>query len=269
MHEIYPLTIIADRYCDTYSGGKFTAWNMDYYEIPTEPAEDDVTCMRFWGKTKIPVGRGETPQEAVEDLKRRLEALKMASHKYKIREICGDWALDIHWGNRTIVLYFNSRNNAELVKSILEWEDAHPNEPEYREYTCPNCHHTWLEDRDASDYPEYCPGCGDLLHKEENEPLTLEQLRKMDGEPAWWDDGDGSCWGIISVYGAGMWGGMPFFRGRWREVSFEYNIEERKMKIYRHPPEGGEGDADTRTYQRASWCRPISRKGISYGRECT
>lgn len=49
-----------------------------------------------------------------------------------------------------------------------------PNEPEYREYTCPNCHHTWLEDRDASDYPEYCPGCGDPLHKEENEPLTCK-----------------------------------------------------------------------------------------------
>lgn len=52
----------------------------------------------------------------------------MASHKYEIREICGDWALDIHFGNRIIALYFNSRNNAELVKSILEWEDAHPNE---------------------------------------------------------------------------------------------------------------------------------------------
>ena len=25
-------------------------------------------------------------------------------------------------------LYFNSENNADLVKSILEWEDAHPNE---------------------------------------------------------------------------------------------------------------------------------------------
>lgn len=71
-----------------------------------------------------------------------------------------------------------------------------------------------------------------------NEPLTLEQLREMDGDPAWWDDGDGSCWGIISVDSAGMWGGMPFFRGRWREVNFEYNIEERKMKIYRRPPEG-------------------------------
>lgn len=33
-----------------------------------------------------------------------------------------------------------------------------------------------------------------------NEPLTLDELREMDGEPAWWDDGDGSCWGIISVF---------------------------------------------------------------------
>lgn len=48
--------------------------------------------------------------------------------KYEIREICGDWALDIHWGRKTIVLNFNSRENAELVKAILEWEDAHPNQ---------------------------------------------------------------------------------------------------------------------------------------------
>ena len=71
-----------------------------------------------------------------------------------------------------------------------------------------------------------------------NDPLTLEELRKMDGEPAWWDDGEGSCWGIISVDSAGMWGGIPFLRGRWRQVNFEYNIEERKMRIYRRPPEG-------------------------------
>lgn len=76
MNEIYPLTIINDRYTGTYSGGIFTAWNMDYYEIPTDPDEDDVTCMLFWAKTDIIVGRGETPQEAVDDLKRRLEALK-------------------------------------------------------------------------------------------------------------------------------------------------------------------------------------------------
>ena len=76
MDEIYPLTIVSDRYGGTYSGGDFTAWNMDYYEIPTDPAEDDVTCMMFWDTTDIVVGRGATPQEAVDDLKRRLEELK-------------------------------------------------------------------------------------------------------------------------------------------------------------------------------------------------
>ena len=70
----------------------------------------------------------------------------------------------------------------------------------------------------------------------QNEPLTIEQLREMNGEPAWWDDSDGGCWGIISVDSAGMWGGIPFFRGRWKQLNFEYNIEERKMEIYRHPP---------------------------------
>lgn len=47
---------------------------------------------------------------------------------YKIRAMVCDWALDIPMGDTTFVLYFSSRNNAELVKEVLEWEDAHPNE---------------------------------------------------------------------------------------------------------------------------------------------
>lgn len=49
-------------------------------------------------------------------------------NEYKIREICGDWALDIPICNEIVSLYFFSRVNAELVKDILEWEDAHPNQ---------------------------------------------------------------------------------------------------------------------------------------------
>nr|DAW41677.1 MAG TPA: DNA-directed RNA polymerase [Caudoviricetes sp.] len=63
-----------------------------------------------------------------------------------------------------------------------------PNEAEYREYTCPYCYHTWLEDRDASDYPNYCPVCRAVLRDGSappNEPLTLEQLREMGGQPYW------------------------------------------------------------------------------------
>ena len=76
----------------------------------------------------------------------------MSANKYNIREICGDWALDIHWGNKTITLFFNSRNNAELVKSILEWEDNHPNAA-----------------------VPYKPTL-----TQPNELLTLEELRKID-----------------------------------------------------------------------------------------
>lgn len=73
-----------------------------------------------------------------------------------------------------------------------------------------------------------------------NEPLSIKKLREMDGQPAWWDDGEGSCWGIISVDTNGQWAGIPFFRGRWNQANFEYDIEGRKMKIYRRPPEGEE-----------------------------
>lgn len=38
---------------------------------------------------------------------------------------------------------------------------------EYRRCVCQNCQHEWLEDRDASDYPNYCPACGEPLGKED------------------------------------------------------------------------------------------------------
>ena len=48
---------------------------------------------------------------------------------YKISEICGDWALQVKGpGLSNNFLFFKSRNNAEFVKVILEWEDSHPNE---------------------------------------------------------------------------------------------------------------------------------------------
>lgn len=50
------------------------------------------------------------------------------AREYEIRPMVCDWALDIPMGDTTFVLHFNSRNNAELVKAVLEWEDAHPNE---------------------------------------------------------------------------------------------------------------------------------------------
>lgn len=46
----------------------------------------------------------------------------------------------------------------DTAVAVLREKDAFENER--RKYTCPKCRHEWWEDRDASDYPNYCPGCG-------------------------------------------------------------------------------------------------------------
>ena len=68
----------------------------------------------------------------------------------------------------------------------------------------------------------------------DNKALTLEQLREMDGKPAYWPED--KSWGIISVDKTGRWSGIPFFRGRWQGVNFEYDIEARGMEVYAYPP---------------------------------
>lgn len=85
------------------------------------------------------------------------------NEKYRIREICGDWALDIPFPGSVVTIFFNSRANAELVKKILIHEDAHPGEavPFEQDY--------------FSDTTKMVP-------------LTLDQLREMYEQPVFIDD---------------------------------------------------------------------------------
>lgn len=47
----------------------------------------------------------------------------------KIRDICGDYALDIPtYNGSNFTLYFNSKKNAENVKRIIEIDGSKPNE---------------------------------------------------------------------------------------------------------------------------------------------
>ena len=64
----YPLTIIKDRYNGCYSGGKYTAWPIDYWDIPGGPDGCDPECSKFWREYEYPVGKGETAQDAINDL---------------------------------------------------------------------------------------------------------------------------------------------------------------------------------------------------------
>lgn len=69
---------------------------------------------------------------------------------------------------------------------------------------------------------------------EAGEPLSLEQLREMDGKPVWIEDLQ--TYGLASVENNGTWEGVPFVIFTENGTKFTYNIEERGLKIYPYPP---------------------------------
>ena len=74
-----------------------------------------------------------------------------------------------------------------------------------------------------------CLVCGNTL-PEEATPLTIEELRNMDGLPVWCADFE--CWGIVMVDKVGRHKNTPYLLG-YRGCKFEYNIEQRRLRCYR------------------------------------
>lgn len=69
MSDIYPLTIVKDKHNGIYSGGKWTAWNRNPWEIShIVSSGDDKDCADLFSTPNLIFGRGETPQEAIDDL---------------------------------------------------------------------------------------------------------------------------------------------------------------------------------------------------------
>ena len=75
-----------------------------------------------------------------------------------------------------------------------------------------------------------------------NEPLTLEQLREMDGEPVWVEDV--KHWALIDIEKGGQWDGVPFAIWAENGTKFTYNVESRGLHCYRRPPAGEEDNND-------------------------
>ena len=72
--DIYPITIVQDRYGGTYSGAAFLCFGCEYYEIPQEVNGDDIEAMTFWDNTNLRtchadlrIGKGNTPDDALRD----------------------------------------------------------------------------------------------------------------------------------------------------------------------------------------------------------
>jgi hypothetical protein len=71
--DIYPLTIIRDRYQGAYSGGLYTAFNLECSEVPQETSAEDSECFNYWESTTDIYGLGQTPDEAMLDLAKKLK----------------------------------------------------------------------------------------------------------------------------------------------------------------------------------------------------
>ena len=67
-----------------------------------------------------------------------------------------------------------------------------------------------------------------------NEPLTLDELRKMDGEPVWveFQDGSGGCWGLVHIT---VFTHIVFANGHFCTVGKPYY--GKTWIAYRHKPE--------------------------------
>lgn len=68
--RISPLTIIQNRY-----GGGFLAFNLESWDVPKEINEDGLDFFSFWhhDAQKYIIGKGDTPQEALDNLKAKLD----------------------------------------------------------------------------------------------------------------------------------------------------------------------------------------------------
>lgn len=75
-----------------------------------------------------------------------------------------------------------------------------------------------------------------------NEPLTLEQLREMNGQPVWVEEIN--HWALIDIETGGRWSGIPFAVGAENGAKFCYNIKARNLHCYRCQPKKTGGNAE-------------------------
>ena len=88
----------------------------------------------------------------------------MIEKELKIRDICGDYALDIPFADGSVnTIYFNSKRNAETVKHIIEVDGSKPNHATVCEMEEIR-HGKWEYDSGDVGYAIYlCSECGNFI----------------------------------------------------------------------------------------------------------
>ena len=71
--DIYPLTVVVDRYMGVYSEGIFLAFNMKPHEVPEALSGGDDEAAEFWlEEHDYPIGKGYSMTDAILDLAHKL-----------------------------------------------------------------------------------------------------------------------------------------------------------------------------------------------------
>lgn len=115
---------------------------------------------------------------------------------------------------------FYTGRKGEIVHPVFRYYDEWGDEIEDVSH--------WMPLPAAPDKDNHVPA------KAPNEPLTVEQLRGMDGEPVWVKDV--RHWALIDIGKGGKWDGVPFAIWVENGVRFYYNILARNLLCYRFPP---------------------------------
>lgn len=135
---------------------------------------------------------------------------------------CDNWDEDFSAGRKSLGNY---------VCYCHEWGDP---EIGFCRFTSPNDYCSYFEPKEEMEDDSNKDGSL-VTNCFPNEPLTLEQLRQMDGQPVWVEDVE--HWALIDIEKGGQWDGMPFATWQKNGVRFCYNVINRKLLCYRHPPE--------------------------------
>jgi len=72
--DLDKVTIVRSRYGGTYEPGVWIAFPCWPSEVGSDWNADDVSCAGFFAERADEIGGGDTPQDAYDDLRRRLEA---------------------------------------------------------------------------------------------------------------------------------------------------------------------------------------------------
>lgn len=76
LDDLTPISIVQARYGGLYEGGRWLAFLLEADELPNEAFDDDPTCREWWDDaSRLPIGRGTTPDAALDDLRVRVARL--------------------------------------------------------------------------------------------------------------------------------------------------------------------------------------------------